>query len=92
MLSLICAQICHPNSTVPIGWIALGDPSQILSPDRHDKIWAVQKSLNFPEWVYGFARETASDAPRDPLSEKLSTLAGDRAISPAEMLIVKEEE
>jgi hypothetical protein len=41
---------------VPIGWIAVGDPPQILSPDRHDEIWAVQKPLNFPEWVYGSTR------------------------------------
>jgi carbonic anhydrase/acetyltransferase-like protein (isoleucine patch superfamily) len=46
-----------PNSIVPIVWIAVGDPPRILSPDRHDEIWAVQKPLNFPEWVYGFTRE-----------------------------------
>jgi carbonic anhydrase/acetyltransferase-like protein (isoleucine patch superfamily) len=46
------------GSTVPIGWVAVGNPAQILSPDRHDEIWAVQKLLNFPEWVYGYTRET----------------------------------
>lgn len=48
----------EPGSTVPIGWIAVGDPASILSPDQHDKIWEIQKPLNFPEWVYGFDRET----------------------------------
>lgn len=80
-----------PDSTVPIGWIAVGDPPQILSPDRHDEIWAVQKSLNFPSGFMA-SRETPHlmRYVTDGLSEKLSTYAGDRAISPAEMLIVRE--
>lgn len=48
----------EPGTTVPIGWIAVGNPASILSPDQHDKIWEIQKPLNFPEWVYGFDRET----------------------------------
>src|SRR5262245_6096589 len=46
------------GTMVPIGWIAVGDPARILPPDEHDAIWAVQKPLNFPEWVYGFSRDT----------------------------------
>jgi hypothetical protein len=34
----------------------VGNPAQILSPDRHDEIWAVQEPLNFPKPVYGFDR------------------------------------
>jgi carbonic anhydrase/acetyltransferase-like protein (isoleucine patch superfamily) len=44
------------NGMVPIGWVAAGDPAIILSPDRHDEIWAVQKPLNFPLFVYGVDR------------------------------------
>lgn len=44
------------GSTVPIGWVAVGDPVQILSPDRHDEIWALQKPLDFPGSVYGVDR------------------------------------
>ncbi|MEX2695954.1 gamma carbonic anhydrase family protein [Rhizobium mongolense] len=47
-----------PGTTVPIGWVAVGDPAGILPPDRHNDIWAVQESLNFPDWVYGFDRAT----------------------------------
>jgi carbonic anhydrase/acetyltransferase-like protein (isoleucine patch superfamily) len=47
-----------PGAVVPIGWIAVGDPAHILPPDQHDAIWAVQEPLNFPEWVYGFRRDT----------------------------------
>ena len=48
------------GAVVPIGWIAVGDPAQIFSPDRHDDIWAIQKPLNFPLTVYGYDREVAS--------------------------------
>jgi len=47
-----------PGTTVPIGWVAVGDPARILPPDRHDEIWAVQAPLNFPDWVYGLDRDT----------------------------------
>lgn len=44
------------NQIVPIGWIAVGDPAKILPPEKHDEIWAVQKTLNFPQYVYGVDR------------------------------------
>lgn len=44
------------DATVPIGWIAVGNPVQILPPDQHERIWAVQKPLNFPGFVYGVER------------------------------------
>jgi carbonic anhydrase/acetyltransferase-like protein (isoleucine patch superfamily) len=45
-----------PDTTVPIGWIAVGDPAQIFPPNQHEKIWKVQESLNFPKFVYGIER------------------------------------
>jgi carbonic anhydrase/acetyltransferase-like protein (isoleucine patch superfamily) len=47
------------GATVPIGWIAVGNPASILPPDRHDAIWALQKPLDFPKFVYGLERDTA---------------------------------
>jgi carbonic anhydrase/acetyltransferase-like protein (isoleucine patch superfamily) len=44
------------DATVPIGWIAVGDPAQILSPDKHEEIWAIQKPLGFPKAVFGVDR------------------------------------
>jgi carbonic anhydrase/acetyltransferase-like protein (isoleucine patch superfamily) len=44
------------DATVPIGWIAVGDPAEILSPDQHDRIWAIQKPLGFPKAVFGVDR------------------------------------
>lgn len=44
------------GATVPIGWVAVGDPAQILPPDRHEQIWALQQPLDFPGFVYGADR------------------------------------
>jgi carbonic anhydrase/acetyltransferase-like protein (isoleucine patch superfamily) len=54
--------VLHVNSRlpddkfVPINWVAVGDPAAILSPDRHDEIWAIQKRLDFPGTVFGVGR------------------------------------
>lgn len=47
-----------PETVVPIGWVAVGDPVQILPPERHDDIWAAQRELDFPGYVFGLDRET----------------------------------
>lgn len=44
------------DATVPIGWVAVGDPAQILPPDAHDEIWAIQEPLDFPKEVFGVDR------------------------------------
>lgn len=44
------------GAMVPLGWIAVGDPARILPPDRHEEIWAVQKELDFPGFVFGRER------------------------------------
>ncbi len=48
-----------PNTTIPIGWIAVGNPAQILPPTEHEEIWKIQKPLNFPKSVYGIERSPA---------------------------------
>ncbi len=45
-----------PDALVPIGWVAVGDPAQIFSPDQHERIWAVQKELGFYKLVFGLDR------------------------------------
>jgi carbonic anhydrase/acetyltransferase-like protein (isoleucine patch superfamily) len=45
-----------PDTTVPIGWIAVGNPAQIFPPGEHEKIWKIQEPLNFPQFVYGIKR------------------------------------
>jgi carbonic anhydrase/acetyltransferase-like protein (isoleucine patch superfamily) len=52
--------VVHVNSElpdgglVPIGWVAVG--SEVLPPDRHEEIWAIQRDLDFPGTVYGEPR------------------------------------
>ncbi|MCK6449520.1 MAG: gamma carbonic anhydrase family protein [Alphaproteobacteria bacterium] len=44
------------DATVPIGWVAVGDPARILPPEKHEEIWSVQKPLDFPRTVFGIDR------------------------------------
>lgn len=66
------------GETVPIGWVAVGDPAQILPPSEHERIWEIQKPLNFPLVVYGFERSDASmEKITRRVSEALSSHASD---------------
>ena len=49
------------DSTVPIGWVAVGDPAKILPPDRHEAIWTIQETLDFPRTVFGVGRSAAGE-------------------------------
>jgi carbonic anhydrase/acetyltransferase-like protein (isoleucine patch superfamily) len=44
------------DATVPIGWVAVGDPARILPPEARDEIWAIQEPLNFPKEIFGVDR------------------------------------
>ncbi len=48
--------VLPPDTVVPLNWIAVGDPAEILPPDRHDRIWSIQKPLDFPQTVFGVER------------------------------------
>lgn len=50
------------NATVPINWVALGDPAMIFPPDQHDEIEAVQRPLNFPLFAYGVDRKASGES------------------------------
>ncbi|MDQ3607882.1 MAG: gamma carbonic anhydrase family protein [Actinomycetota bacterium] len=50
------------EATVPIGWIAVGGPARFFPPERHDELWTIQRELDFPETVFGIAREEATMA------------------------------
>lgn len=49
-----------PRTTVPIGWVAVGDPATIHPPSDHDAIWAVQRALRFRDAAFGMG-----DLPRE---------------------------
>jgi len=50
--------VLPPESTVPIAWVAVGEPAELFPPDRHDEIWARQSQLDFPGYVFGLDRDT----------------------------------
>jgi carbonic anhydrase/acetyltransferase-like protein (isoleucine patch superfamily) len=64
------------GATVPIGWVAVGNPAQILPPGEHERIWEIQKPLDFPLTVYGFAR---SEATMQKITRRLSEALGSHA-------------
>jgi gamma-carbonic anhydrase len=55
--------VVHVNSslpertTVPIGWIAVGDPAELFPPQAHEELWRVQEKMDFPRTVFGIARD-----------------------------------
>jgi carbonic anhydrase/acetyltransferase-like protein (isoleucine patch superfamily) len=50
--------VLPPGGLVPIGWVAVGDPATVLPPDRHEEIWAIQETLDFPGTAFGLPRDT----------------------------------
>jgi len=44
------------DGLVPIGWVAVGDPAEVLSPGEHERIWQIQEALDFPGRVFGVER------------------------------------
>jgi carbonic anhydrase/acetyltransferase-like protein (isoleucine patch superfamily) len=61
------------EEAVPIGWVAVGDPAKILPPNEHERIWEIQKPLNFPLTVYGLDR---SEMTMEKVTRRLSEILG----------------
>jgi hypothetical protein len=53
------------DSLVPIKWVAVGDPAQILPPDQHDAIEAILSGMDFPRVVYGLERQPGAGVDMD---------------------------
>lgn len=72
----------EPGAVVPIGWIAVGNPAELFSPDRHDDIWRIQEPLNFPLTVYGIDRpEATMEKITRRLAETLGSHANDQIVT-----------
>ncbi|WP_334146682.1 gamma carbonic anhydrase family protein [Microbacterium sp.] len=57
--AIVLRRAVLPEGTVvPIGWVAVGDPAQLFSPDREEEIAAAQPDLDFPGHVFGVDRDT----------------------------------
>jgi carbonic anhydrase/acetyltransferase-like protein (isoleucine patch superfamily) len=48
--------VVAPDTVVPIGWIAVGNPAELFPHHEHDRIWAIQEPLDFPGEVFGLKR------------------------------------
>jgi carbonic anhydrase/acetyltransferase-like protein (isoleucine patch superfamily) len=76
--------VVHVNSAlpdgglVPIGRVAVGDPAEALPPDRHEDIWAIQRTLDFSGTVFGVT-EPAEIARR--YAELFGRHRGDRVLA-----------
>jgi enamine deaminase RidA (YjgF/YER057c/UK114 family)/carbonic anhydrase/acetyltransferase-like protein (isoleucine patch superfamily) len=46
---------------VPIGWVAVGDPAEVLPPGDHERIWSIQRELDFPGTAFGLPRAPARE-------------------------------
>jgi len=69
------------GAVVPIGWVALGRPAQILPPNEHERIWELQEPLEFPLVAYGLPRAEASMAAITSVSaRRLETHRVDRVL------------
>jgi carbonic anhydrase/acetyltransferase-like protein (isoleucine patch superfamily) len=63
------------KSTVPINWIAVGDPAVILPPNEHEKIWAIQNPLNFPMEAYSVERAPDGSVDMRQITRQLAEAA-----------------
>ena len=75
-----------PDSTVPIGWIAIGDPALIIPPQEHERISKALTELNFPRTVFGLERahpgETIMPQLTTRYSRSLRRQGSDKTVSP----------
>jgi gamma-carbonic anhydrase len=55
------------GTSIPIGWIAIGDPAELFSPNQYDTYWPRLKALDYPRTVFGTPRE-------DLTMERLTTI------------------
>ncbi len=69
------------NSVVPISWVAVGDPAELHPPSEHDKIWAVQRALDFPGTVWGVDRSIPKGERTKRFAKGLARHKTDRLIS-----------
>jgi carbonic anhydrase/acetyltransferase-like protein (isoleucine patch superfamily) len=64
------------GDTVPIVCVSVGDAAQVLPPSEDERIWEIQKPLNFPLTVYGFERSAAT---MENITRRLSEVLGSHA-------------
>jgi carbonic anhydrase/acetyltransferase-like protein (isoleucine patch superfamily) len=66
----------EPDATVPIGWVAVGDPASVLPPEKHDDIWTIQRDLDFPGTVFGLERAPAGESLMPEMTRRYARALG----------------
>lgn len=64
------------NEVLPIGWVAVGNPMQMFPASEHEKIWSIQKALNFPNFVYDIKDRASLDNTNRVLCSTMSKRLG----------------
>ncbi len=62
------------DAMVPIGWVAVGDPAKILSPENHDEIWAAQEPMNYPKAVFNVDRAGHGESSMPEITKRYAAL------------------
>ena len=73
--------VVAPEAVVPIGWVAVGDPAEILPPGSHHEIWALQKTMDFPGTVFGVDRAVSKGERTRRYAKALTRHRRDRVLS-----------
>jgi carbonic anhydrase/acetyltransferase-like protein (isoleucine patch superfamily) len=68
------------GSVVPIGWVAVGDPGEAYPPSEHDRIWEIQRGLDFPGTVWGVDRAVPKGERTKRYAKALARQRADRII------------
>jgi carbonic anhydrase/acetyltransferase-like protein (isoleucine patch superfamily) len=68
--------VLPPGAVVPIGWVAVGDPCEVLPPEQHERIWSIQRNLDFPGTVLGVGRSADGGVPMTDAMARYSELFG----------------
>lgn len=71
--------VLEAGSTVPIGWVAVGDPAQLFPHGTHEEIWAVQRELDFAGTVFGIDAATTERPFMVELTERYARSLGEHA-------------
>ena len=68
-----------PDAIVPMGWIAFGDPAQVVPPHEHERIWSAQGRANFPLTVFGLERAGAHETIMPEVTRRYARALGRHA-------------
>lgn len=66
-----------PGAIVPIGWIAVGDPAQVVPPQEHERIWSARGPANLPLTVFGLEHSPTRESIMPELTRRYARALGE---------------